>query len=501
MYISGVAIIFCYINQLFLFSACLAVNENRIYQNRHFLCCRPTKTKQKMIKDGESKRRIFCCAGQEPISRNDVEGFPEKLPKKYLSRFVTWLPAKVSILIFFACYLGLSIWGSINLEQGLVIRNLVSDDSYFFKYSQWQEEIFPDSQPISFNFAETLQYHSGKVQSDIDKLISSAQNNPFISNKSYISWLNSYKVGASYNNTTEIDFVNGLKIFLGLPQNNRFKNDVVISGNSVKTSRIYVFTGQLNRSQDQGQMMMDMRDVTANLPLSVIAFAPSFIFYEQYVAILPQTFQTLGISVAAVFVVTAFFMPHPILLLFVVLSMGMIMTGILGFMYFWDLTLSSITMVHLIMSVGFSVDFTAHVCHAYMVSDGESRNERVKGAITLAGGPIFNGAVSSVIGIIMLSLAKSYIFKSFFKVMFLVIMFGAMHALFLLPVVLSLIGPRPSKQINEISSPNRTDKNIYELSPEGSSNTQVSLGLNIDNAKLSRETSTKFSIPRPSIIT
>ena len=149
----------------------------------------------------------------------------------------------------------------------------------------------------------------------------------------------------------------------------------------------------------------------------------------------------MGIGVAAVFLVTAFFMPHPILLLFVVITMAMIMVGIVGFMHFCNLTLSSVTMIHLIMSVGFSVDFTAHICHAFMVTKGTDRNERVAEAVTSSGGPIFNGAISSILGILMLAFAKSYMFRSFFKVMLLVVLFGASHALLFLPVILSLVGP------------------------------------------------------------
>ena len=399
-----------------------------------------------MQRDKASKYAVFCCAGTPPKSREDVEGFPEKIPRKYLSRCVQLIPIKVIVLVVFAAYIGVSIWGAINLKQGLVIKDLVSEDSYYYKYRTWQENYFTDALPVSFVVDQTYEYSKSQTQTYLENIIANAQDDGFILNDTQISWFKDYKVSSFYNDSSETAFVNGLSLFLNDPRYSRFTNDVVISGNSITASRVYVFTNKIDSSQDDAQMMLNMRQVAYNSPLSATAFSPAFIFYEQYIAILPQTLQTLGISVAAVFLITAIFMPHPLLLLYVIVTMAMIMVGIIGFMTFWNLTLSSITMIHLIMSVGFSVDFTAHICHAYMVANGDNRNERVAEAMTSSGGPIFNGAVSSVLGILMLAFAKSYIFKSFFQVMLLVVLFGAAHALLFLPVLLSLVGPSKPKE-------------------------------------------------------
>ena len=448
-FIAGVAVFFCYINQTFLFSACVTVNEHRVSSKRHFICCTRTKSKKEMSDENASKSKIFCCAGAPPKSRKEVEGLPEKGIRKYFSKFVLLTPVKIIVLILFPAYLGISIWGATNLEQGLIVKDLVSEDSYFYKYETWEKDVFPAQLPVALVVDKTHQYSDHEMQTKIDNLIADAQSNVFFNSNRSLSWLNAYKSATSfYRDSSEADFVSGLRLFLQEPQYQLYTNDVVLDGDTVTASRVYVFTTVIENSQDQGTMMENIRKIASQSPLSVIAYSPAFIFYEQYIAILPQTLQTLGIGVAAVFLVTAFFMPHPILLLFVVITMAMIMVGIVGFMHFWNLTLSSVTMIHLIMSVGFSVDFTAHICHAFMVAKGSDRNERVAEAVTSSGGPIFNGTISSVLGILMLALAKSYIFRSFFKVMLLVIVFGASHALLFLPVVLSLVGPQKADTPN-----------------------------------------------------
>jgi predicted RND superfamily exporter protein len=58
------------------------------------------------------------------------------------------------------------------------------------------------------------------------------------------------------------------------------------------------------------------------------------------------------------------------------------------------------TMIQIIMCVGICIDFSTHICHAFIQADG-ARNERVTQALDTAGGPIFNGAISTIIGVLV----------------------------------------------------------------------------------------------------
>jgi hypothetical protein len=55
--------------------------------------------------------------------------------------------------------------------------------------------------------------------------------------------------------------------------------------------------------------------------------------------------------------------------------------------------------------------------------------------------PIIQGSVSTILGVTALIAAPSYIFVTFFKIVFMVMLFGALHGLLLLPVLLSIFGP------------------------------------------------------------
>ena len=52
------------------------------------------------------------------------------------------------------------------------------------------------------------------------------------------------------------------------------------------------------------------------------------------------------------------------------------------------------------------------------------------------GPAVFNGGFSTFLAFALLMMSQSYVFKSFFKIFFLVVLFGLFHGLAFLPVVL-----------------------------------------------------------------
>ena len=68
-------------------------------------------------------------------------------------------------------------------------------------------------------------------------------------------------------------------------------------------------------------------------------------------------------------------------------------------------------------------------------------NVQVRDALADIGPAVFNGGFSTFLAFILLANSKSHVFSTFFKVFFLVIVFGLFNGLLLLPVMLSLVGP------------------------------------------------------------
>ena len=66
---------------------------------------------------------------------------------------------------------------------------------------------------------------------------------------------------------------------------------------------------------------------------------------------------------------------------------------------------------------------------------------RIKNSLYALGIPIVQGASSTIIGVSGLYFAHCYLYVTFFKMIFLVIVLGMFHGMILLPILLSLMGP------------------------------------------------------------
>ena len=170
-------------------------------------------------------------------------------------------------------------------------------------------------------------------------------------------------------------------------------------------------------------------------------FHPYFIYVDQYLEIMPQTIQSVLVTSAFMMVISFIMIPNPMCSLWVAFSILSIEAGVLGYMTWWGVNLDGIALINLIMCIGFSVDFSAHICYHYMSEEGRSPEERISASLYALGLPIIQGAISTILGVIGLAFAPSYVYVTFFKMMFLVIFLGVAHGLILLPVLLSLFGP------------------------------------------------------------
>ncbi|XP_061184546.1 patched domain-containing protein 3-like [Saccostrea echinata] len=437
---TGVAVLFCYLNQLFFFSPAICLNEIRTKQKRHYcLCCLKLNSEET---DGDEQKKN-CSSGSIPEKREDVESFLEKYPKQIAIKLLSYSAGKIAICISFAIYLSLSIYGTVNFEQGLSTFNLVAEDSYFHKYSKWEEEYFRADPPITLCIKQEENYSLKSTQNIIMNILAKAKKCSGIDGNFEINWLKQYQLSPFYSNKSESQFVNGLRTFLSYAK--IFSNDIVFdaSGTKILSSKFYLKAKDLKTTDSRGSLMLQLRAISKNGRISCFFYAPAFIFYEQYVQIMPSTLKTVGIAIVAMLVVTSLLMPKPIIVIIVALNLISILLGVVGFMYYWNLTLSSITMIHLVMSVGFSVDFSVHVSHAFLSVRLEE--DVIKKALDKSGGPVINAALSSLLGISMLAFSNSYVFVSFGKVMFLVVIIGLLHAVFFLPLVLYIITISGSK--------------------------------------------------------
>jgi predicted RND superfamily exporter protein len=98
-----------------------------------------------------------------------------------------------------------------------------------------------------------------------------------------------------------------------------------------------------------------------------------------------------------------------------------------------------VTMVNILMAVGFNVDYTAHFSYHFYKTVNLSKVERLYGTFSAVGFPMIQAAISTAICVLPLSFNTVYVFLAFVKTVVLVVVFGLIHGLIILPVTLSAL--------------------------------------------------------------
>lgn len=162
---------------------------------------------------------------------------------------------------------------------------------------------------------------------------------------------------------------------------------------------------------------------------------PGFHIFSSVFCSIRKHCSNVTVASTAMFIVSLLLIPHPVCSLWATFAIASVIMRLLGFMAFWNVNLDSIAMINLVICIGFSFDFSAHISYAFVSSSEPSGNRKAIEALYLLGYPVLQSAVSTIIGVCVLSAAKAYIFRTFFKIMFLVMVFGAAHGLILYPSI------------------------------------------------------------------
>jgi hypothetical protein len=155
-------------------------------------------------------------------------------------------------------------------------------------------------------------------------------------------------------------------------------------------------------------------DISDTLMLDIAPYSPFYVFFEQYI-----TIQGCA-AIASLAALGAVFLSVMLLLgtlrgaTLVLATAGGILVTMVGCMAIAQVRLNALSTVNLVAAVGISVEFTVHVLHGFMCAAG-TKAERAVAAVRGVGGVVLSGiVVTKLLGVAVLSLAKSKIFVVYY---------------------------------------------------------------------------------------
>merc|ERR1712232_122991 len=180
---------------------------------------------------------------------------------------------------------------------------------------------------------------------------------------------------------------------------------------------------------------------TTSLP-PAFTYSDKFLAIEGFKIIRRELFQNVALAIMAVGIIVLITVASPATALLITVNVGFCIVEILGFMYALGIAIDSVSVINIVLAVGLSIDYSAHVGHCFMTWGGSDKNRRVIEALADIGAAVLSGATSTFLAVVVLLFSKSYVFTTLSKQFALTVGLGVCHGLILLPVLLSLLGPQ-----------------------------------------------------------
>ena len=376
-----------------------------------------------------------------------------RFPSNNFSRFflffsppqiITWYakklmktPCKIVVIVLSVLLVAFGVNGSVNIDQSFDVLVLGLKGSPYVRYYTYRDTAYPTGIPISVVLDTPSSYDNAAFQEQFVDLSRIIDENKYTKSNHY-NWLGTMRYWAKQNNAnmTGKRFYSALYLFLRehpqflvdikftdqwmekLQMRIKVKNIVVTQDNVdtvfdqflmenqnlltrrlsssslslIKASRVYVFNKDNANSIYRKDAMLSLREdlrIKSRLPVYGIGYF--YIFFEQFVIILPDTVRNLAICAGAILFITLPYLVDPKVTFFVFFGFVCLMFELFGVMLLWGVSLNAISMIVIVMGIGFSVDYSAHIAHAFVMSNEKTSEARAVYAMKTMGASVTMG--------------------------------------------------------------------------------------------------------------
>ncbi|CAG9540908.1 unnamed protein product [Cercopithifilaria johnstoni] len=460
-YIS-IAVIFDYTYQIFLYSAILTFGAHREKKRLHSFipCISISETDKRSVKN-----------------QSDISDTFEKLMNDFVDLWVDIAMNNITRIIvacFMIIYCIVAVHGVLQIKVGLTSEKLFSSDSPLLPFVKLQTEIIfkeggqvaifvnnpgdmrkPEIIPEMMRLVNDFEHATGSIGSASTHLW-------FIPYLSYVGIQEHGDINFKYKYLPEFmklreyhswnSFVN-----FGLPEDCQNEKPACLQ-------KFFFSTGFRNAVQwsERLQLLQEWRNIAARYSkFNVSVHEPFSMYADQLLTIVPVTKSTVIFAFIIMALVLTTFTPSITTIVSSTLSIISINLGVLGSLTYWNIDLDPISMATILMAIGFSVDFIAHITFHYYKGQTKGKRERLKHALKSIAWPMTQAGISTILCLCVLGVIQAYMVKVFVKVVIIVVILGLLHGLIILPVVFGAIPLRKRiiADVDKVSTNSTLQKN------------------------------------------
>lgn len=436
---AAIAVFVVFVMQVTFFSACLILDAQRSSAGRCDLCpcfaapgCVAPKGD---IHTGKMQE-------EQPTKRRQVDDCAVAMLKWMLRP----LPGSFIVSIFFGILALSSFFLATHAEKGGSVKDYVPDEHHVVDFWEAEEKYMGSGQlgrsPVTI-FSNPIDVASMEELQFTKLAIDAVATSPFSVQPRPETWVDAFILwrAAAGSNVAAGAL---LPTFLASAGGSKYASDVMAKGGDRAVARAPIWFILPDDSETMAVMTRGMRDLYeqgSSGKLEGFVWSTIFMSVDRWEEIDGDILKSFALAMVAIALVCFVLLP-PVAAISSLISIVLVNVDLMGFLSVWGVPLNLAQAAMLVLALGFSVDYSAHIAEGFNVrlqhpgATKQKPAEIMLETLRTTGLSVCNAGMSTVLATAMLSVASTVSFRRMFKNFFLMTLFGLLHGLVLLPILL-----------------------------------------------------------------
>ncbi|KRX54406.1 Patched domain-containing protein 3 [Trichinella sp. T9] len=422
------AILFDYIFQLTFFCAVAAYGGRREANSRH--CLFYWKTVDKRTTTTTAPARI------NPVQR---------ILSKLYAQFWQWPASRLFVLVIYAVYLVVSLYGASTIRVNLTPENLLVTNSPLKRYIWLAEQyIYPQGFSADVYILNAPDMRNRTQLKRVQQFVDELEHSRFaVGHDSTSFWLEPFQRYMQHLGADDDEFYDYLSDFVHLSSNERWTRHLRFDQRPGRRHLLTQFsftTGfKITDWVSRSDMVVQWRQLCDRYAdLKPVVYDEYNFIADQVVSLKTTTLQEVGVAFCCMGLVCALFIRQRDVLFWVLWSLFSMDLGVIGLLALWNLDMDPTLVVSVLMSIGLTVDFTIHMAYHYHRHHEQCWMKRMLALFDVAGWPLIEGGLCTLLAMLSLVFVSSHVASVFLRTVLLVVILGLFHSLIVLPALFTL---------------------------------------------------------------